>query len=230
MIENGIDTASFRYDADNRNVMLSQMKREGRKVVLHVTPSLTQKLEGGRYVFELARLMPEVTFVVVGHRDEHIGDLPGNIVLLPYISSPRELAGYYQTADATLLTSRRESFSQVTAESLCCGTPVVGFCAGATETIALREYSSFVTYGDVEQLKGQLEDFLFRSFDKAQISREACRRYDAEQMYAKYPHITGIYWALRIEGHVSCRCALRRGGGMVPGNGLLHFRSVGPDV
>ena len=37
----------------------------------------------------------------------------------------------------------------VTAESLCCGTPVVGFKAGAPEQIAIKEFSEFVEYGDL---------------------------------------------------------------------------------
>ncbi len=32
----------------------------------------------------------------------------------------------------------------VTAESLCCGTPVVGFTAGGPESIAIDAFSNFV--------------------------------------------------------------------------------------
>ena len=48
----------------------------------------------------------------------------------------------------------------VTAESLCCGTPVVGFKAGAPEQIAIPEYSRFVEFGNLNELKEAIIDFL----------------------------------------------------------------------
>ncbi len=186
VIENGLDVSSFMYDADNANTTISGLKARGIKVVLHVTPSLGMQLKGGHYVMALAKKMPDVRFVIVGHKDEPIADIPDNVIMVPYIGSKRELASYYQGADVTLLTSRRESFSQVTAESLCCGTPVVGFRAGAPETIALPNYSAFVEYGDIDMLQQQLGIFFEKNFDKAEISSEACRRYDAEVMYKNY--------------------------------------------
>jgi glycosyltransferase involved in cell wall biosynthesis len=46
-----------------------------------------------------------------------------------------DTAALYGRADATLMLSRNEAFGRVTLESLMCGTPVVGFRAGATTEI-----------------------------------------------------------------------------------------------
>ena len=40
------------------------------------------------------------------------------------------LAEYYSLVDVTVITSFHETFSMVVAESLSCGTPIVGFKAG----------------------------------------------------------------------------------------------------
>ena len=48
----------------------------------------------------------------------------------------------------------------ICAESLCCGTPVIGFRAGAPERIALKEYSDFVQYGDLNSLKEKVMEYL----------------------------------------------------------------------
>ena len=186
VIENGLDISSFRYDANNVNSTLSELKKQNTKIVLHVTPSVLNPLKGGQYVIELAKRMPNVKFVIVGCRNEKLPTSPPNVSYVPYVDSKQELASYYQHADATLLTSKRESFSLVTAESLCCGTPVVGFKAGAPESIAIAEYASFVEYGDVQSLKDALELVLDSQYDKVAISKAACRRYDSENMYAKY--------------------------------------------
>lgn len=186
VIENGLDISSFRYDANNVNSTLSELKKQNTKIVLHVTPSVLNPLKGGQYVIELAKRMPNVKFVIVGCRNEKLPTSPPNVSYVPYVDSKQELASYYQHADVTLLTSKRESFSLVTAESLCCGTPVVGFKAGAPESIAIAEYASFVEYGDIEDLQKAIELVFCKKYDKIAISKAACQRYDSENMYAQY--------------------------------------------
>ena len=61
----------------------------------------------------------------------------------------------------------------VTAESLCCGTPIVGFKAGAPEQIALPEFSTFVEFGKIDALKEKLLEFLSNPKDSQLISQEA---------------------------------------------------------
>ena len=186
VIENGLDISSFRYDANNVNSTLSELKKQNTKIVLHVTPSVLNPLKGGQYVIELAKRMPNVKFVIIGCRNEKLPISPSNVIYVPYVNSKVELASYYQIADVTLLTSKRESFSLVTAESLCCGTPVVGFKAGAPESIAIAEYASFVEYGDIEDLQKAIELVFCKKYDKIAISKAACQRYDSENMYAQY--------------------------------------------
>ena len=91
----------------------------------------------------------------------------------------------------TLLLSFRESFSMVTAESLCCGTPVVGFKAGAPETISILEYSEFVDYGDTDTLKNVLYKWLAIDINMDAVSKIAVLRYDAERMYEGYLNYYG---------------------------------------
>ena len=96
------------------------------------------------------------------------------------------LAAYYSMADLSVIASERETFSMPVAESLCCGTPVVGFKAGAPEQIALREYSAFVEYGDTDALYVAMQQMLCRSFDRERIAENAAERYGSENMVAEY--------------------------------------------
>ena len=85
----------------------------------------------------------------------------------------------------TLLTSEREVFSMVCAESLCCGTPVIGFKAGGPESIAIPEYSTFVKYGDVDTLYQKILQYL--NNEKISISIERAHKfYSRETMNDKY--------------------------------------------
>lgn len=186
VIENGLDTSTFHFDPKNINKIIEEVHKTSRKVVLHVTPSLKHPLKGGKFIFELARRLDNVVFIIVGTRDEKILNIPSNVILIPHTDSKKELASYYQASDVTLLTSKKESFSMVTAESQCCGTPVVGFKAGAPETIAIQEYSEFVDYGDINILEQTVYKWISKGINKEDLSSKAIQKFDAEIMYQKY--------------------------------------------
>ena len=123
--------------------------------------------------------------IVAGPYPEDI-QVAENVILLGKVSDQAELAKYYSLADVTLLASKKETFSMVTAESLACGTPVVGFQAGGPEQIAIPEYSSFVNYGDMDALIKTVEMFLGREFEGITISNAAREKYSKEKMTESY--------------------------------------------
>lgn len=189
VVMNGLNTSVFKHtDASS---LRGKYHLEGKKVALHVTPNFTSPIKGGRYVLELAQRMKreDVVFVVVGNTDRGLS-MPENVLDVGRVEDQSELAAFYSLADVTLLTSEKETFSMVCAESLCCGTPVVGFQAGAPEGISLPDYSSFVKYGDTEELQRQLQSFLWeRQWDAQEISGQAALRYSRETMADHYQNI-----------------------------------------
>ena len=98
------------------------------------------------------------------------------------------MADYYAAADLTVLVSQRETFGMAVAESLCCGTPVVGFEAGGSESIALPEFTQFVPFGDMVKLKNTVCEKLDLKAQKSPktISEEAVRVYSAARMAEQY--------------------------------------------
>lgn len=178
---NGLDTSVFHY----REVSKEKLLCGDRPSVVHVTPGFSDKIKGGKHVLEMARRFPMVDFYIVGDAGEASMDLK-NVHFLGRAQTQEALADYYSAADVCLLTSKRETFSMVTAESLCCGTPVVGFEAGGPESIALKDYSIFVEQGNDTNLETALRKMLLRTASKIEISREACQRYSKEKMCEEY--------------------------------------------
>lgn len=113
-------------------------------------------------------------------------DVPSNMVLLGKLDSQETLAQYYSMADLTILTSKRETFSMVCAESLCCGTPVVGFRAGGPEQIALSAYSSFCEFGRIDDIVKLVWEIEKKQFDKDIIADVARKQYSTEKMVKQY--------------------------------------------
>lgn len=191
VIENGINTKDiffpkdFQYLKEKHNI-------NDEKVLLHVTASFSlfeNDMKGGRYIVEVAQQLLEenIKIIVIGGRDLTI-NLPKNVINVGRINNQEELASYYSLADLTILTSKRETYSMVCAESLSCGTPVVGFKAGAPETIALPEYSEFTGYGDVDSLVSLTKKWIYYKKNKSNVDLVATAKdyYSKEKMVKGY--------------------------------------------
>ena len=188
VVLNGLDVGVFAYRRGDETKALLGLRDE--KVLFHATPSFTldpSHNKGGYYINELAKCLAEdnVTVVVAGPYTEGIA-VSDNVFLLGRVADQEKLAALYAMADVTLLTSKRETFSMVTAESLACGTPVVGFCAGAPEQISIAEYSRFVEYGDIAALTEAVFATLDAAHDKAAVASAAKEKYDKERMLERY--------------------------------------------
>lgn len=181
VILNGIDVNVFR--PVDPQPLRQKHGLEGKRVVFHVTAvfsAAADHIKGGRFVLELAEKMKDenVVFLIAAGNCGSDVTFSENVIFLGNITDQNLLAQYYTLADVTLLTSKKETFSMPVAESLCCGTPVVGFEAGAPEQIALPQYSKFVPYGDKNALIMALEEgFVMKNTEIATI---AAKKYAKE--------------------------------------------------
>lgn len=191
---NGVDTTVFCVSHISGANKKLNVKNE--KSVLLVTAFFSVRPnhpKGGYYLIELAKRNPEVRFFVAGNHEECF-DLPENVELLGNVQNQSELAALYESVDISIVLSKRETFSMPVAESLCCGTPVIGFCAGAPEQISIPDYSDFVSYGDIDSLEEIMKEYLSRSFNRNEISSKAKEIYSSITMAEEYMKIyRGLY-------------------------------------
>lgn len=185
---NGINTKLF-CPIESEELQ-TKFDLNGEKIVFHATANFSERkddLKGGWVVIELARRLKDdrVKFLVASNHTE-VANVPENMILLGRIVDQRELAMYYSMADVTLLTSKKETFSMVAAESLCCGTPVVGFEAGGPEKIALPKYSSFAHQGDIDEIEALLRQTIVQSFESCSIARMGEKKYSVQRMCEDY--------------------------------------------
>ena len=197
IVTNGIDTDVFCQSPDP--ALRSKLKiNENAKIVLNVTAYFDLSGEnrihgenkGSKYVMELAEKLRDknLVFVVAGSY-YGVSKIPDNMRFLGRVNSREELAKIYSLADLTLVTSRRETFGMSVAESLCCGTPVVGFRSGGSESVAIPGYSEFCDFGDSVALEGFVEKWINRKnndLSSSEISESAKTKYDKRIMAEKY--------------------------------------------
>lgn len=187
-IYNGLDTGVF-YPRE-KTAFADNYIAADKKTVLFVLKRFTDKpggFKGADSVIRLAERMQEdpVRFLVAGENLAKAA-LPENIGFVGSSVTQDQLAELYSAADVTLIASKKETFSLITAESLCCGTPVAGFYAGAPEMIALPEYSEFVAQGDIEALRAAVMRLAFGGHDAGAIAGEASAIYSNEKMCSDY--------------------------------------------
>jgi glycosyltransferase involved in cell wall biosynthesis len=152
VIYNGIDTGDI-FTPKDASALRRQHHIATRHVVVTIAPDLMSESKGGRWVLEVAaRLAAEdITFVMIGVSEPDRVQA-GNVIALPRVNDQKLLAHYYSMGDFFLLTSKKETFSLACAESLACGTPIIGFDSGAPTEVAGPGYGHFVDYADIDAL------------------------------------------------------------------------------
>ncbi len=174
-VHNGCDLTEFTECEASNN---------GRKRILHVTPNFRHPIKGGEYVLQLAKSNPDWDFLIVGDNGKTVNDIPDNLRFLSRVSNKRELSKIYSSSDVTVLTSKRETFSMVCLESLCCGTPVVEFCAGGPESVFKMDGVLFVPFGDLRAMTNAIKKTLI---DTPRINSQVIKsEFSSKRMYEDY--------------------------------------------
>ena len=177
---NGINTDNFIYHDMN------ECRKElglplDKKISIFICSNWNEKSKK-EYFEKVVDSLPDSLFLLVGAPKDY--KYKDNVINLGYINGQKLLSKYYSASDKTLLLSKKETFSLPVAESLCSGTPVVGFYSGGPETITIPEYSDFCEYGDIDSLVKLINKE--KVFDRKKISEEAKGKYSIERMANEY--------------------------------------------
>lgn len=184
LVENGVNISIFNFTGTI--IQDIKDKADGKNIILYVTSDYNNPIKGTNFFIELAEAFIDKHVFVLAGTDQKDIVLPKNVLNLGKISDKSYLSALYSTADITLITSKRETFSLVVAESLCCGTPVVGFLSGGPESIAIDEYCRFTEYGNIDNIKNSIEELIKKKYSKKVISSKALVKYNQENMVNSY--------------------------------------------
>lgn len=186
-IKNGIDTSVFfKKDFPKENDW---------RTVLLVTSNFDSSdkvSKGGFYLIELARILKneKIQFVIVGRTTTDKAE-EGTIHIIGPVHDRKKLADYYCKADVVITLSQRETYGMTVAEALLCGTPVVGFENGGSESIALSKHTQFVEFGNVTKLADIIRNkwITYKDTYADQIALEAQNTFSDKVMAAAYERL-----------------------------------------
>ncbi|WP_215113119.1 glycosyltransferase [Exiguobacterium sp. s63] len=137
---------------------------------------------------ELAKARPTDQIVLVGHMPTQ-QKLPANVLHIQETHDSQELASYYAAADVLLNLSEEESFGNVTAEALACGTPVLVLDSTASPELVTERTGVVVATRSVPDLMDGLERLRHASISRIACANEARQRFDLYERAEDYLHV-----------------------------------------
>ena len=193
VIYNGVNTKVFKdYSTDEKNKIIDKYKITKPKNIIFVTSLFNDPNKGSNFILEIAKKFQkthqDIGFILVG---SNLNSIKENIISIKFTENQEELAILYSISDLTILASKKETFSMICAESLCCGTPIVGFESGAPELTFLPQYSFFSEYGDISTLEDNiLKNISMKSEIDIEILIESAKKlYSKETMLDNYVNL-----------------------------------------
>ncbi|MBN1399045.1 MAG: glycosyltransferase family 4 protein [Bacteroidetes bacterium] len=124
------------YDIDFWKIAERNNSNAGVLTVANADNEQRFRVKGLDILFEAARMMPEVSFTVIGLSEKiaAIFNSPPNIKVLPPVER-KQLLTYYQNAKVYCQPSRHEGMPNALCEAMLCGCIPVATDAGATKNI-----------------------------------------------------------------------------------------------
>ena len=181
-ILNGVDTEIFNYKEAKFN--------DGKIHILYVSSSVKSVFKGfDQFLRILSFFGDNLDFVfhTVGNVDPNLKY--NNLIKHGVVKSKNELSDLYRKCDLFLLTSKDETFSLPVAESLCCGTPVVGFKCGGPESFACSDYCNFYEFGDVKSICEFIKSKIYLNYNKELISKGSITMLSKDKMLNNYTKV-----------------------------------------
>lgn len=121
------------------------------------------------------------------------------IEVLPF-TGPAELASIYSSADVLVLPSLVDAYPSVVAESMMCGTPVIGTRSGGmTEMIQDGKTGLLIEPNDVSALVNALSEFITNSQLASRMGREAFQF--AQKRFSLIGASNELFQVLLTESH-----------------------------
>ena len=183
----GLNTTIFRPYPQAIARQIFNLPRE-KKIIVFASANIGNKRKGFHLLKEaIARIPPEEDFLVVA-----VGYNPNipqeeKIVFLDPIHDEALLPLLFSAADFCAIPSIEDNLPNVMLESLCCGTPVLGFSIGGLKDVIVDGSNGFLCPTvSGEALAATITRALRSSFDRMAISKDSIEKFDASVQADRY--------------------------------------------
>lgn len=175
-----IDTSVFRPESRSIARKMLGLPLDG-TLLLFGAASLSDPRKGFPHICEALPKEEGVELVLFGadQVDQTIVNVP--IKHFGQISDERQMARLFAAADAYLCPTLEDNLPNTVIESLCCGTPVIGYATGGMVDMVIHGRNGLLApTGSVECLRKLLSDFVSDPATRHALQQFDEKRYDFE--------------------------------------------------
>ena len=183
-IPNPIDTTVF-HPYSKQEIRERKGLPTDKKLVLFAAAKVSDARKGAGYLVDACQLIADKRndveiLLMGGHAEELQALLPIKAHALGYLSSPKDIAEVYASADAFVTPSLEDNLPNTLMESLACGTPCVGFRTGGIPEMIEHKKNGYVAeYGSAEDLARGIQ-WVLDYPDKEALSRACVEKVEKE--------------------------------------------------
>lgn len=146
------------YHEVNCNDLKHKYSLDDKFVILGVSQGWSNR-KGLNIFVELAKRIPDSVIVLIGKMNCK-ETLPSNIISVGQIQNIEELCKFYSLSDVFINPSLQETFGKVSAEALCCGTPIIVNNATANPELVGPKCGYVVKNNDIEEYVFYINEIL----------------------------------------------------------------------
>lgn len=170
-IYNSVETSQF-IPQDLQKMRIELGLPIDKEILLFVATSITDRHKGLEILIEAVTKLNNnnLLIVAIGSNDGFCGHK--QVLPVGRVSNPNILTKYYSAANAYVLPSFQESFSQSCIEALSCGVPIVAFPVGVCLDCINEDNGFLCCNFSVDELMNGIQWVLKRKYDKSVIRRQ----------------------------------------------------------
>ena len=192
VIPNGVDTDVYKI-YHKKTVLESLNLPNDKKIILFVASQIDNPRKGLNFLIEAFNLLQdykiasqeEPIICLVGENSESIDVLP-NLYKLGVIKEEK-MAMIYSVADVLIVPSIEDNLPNTIIESLCCGTPVIGFNVGGMPDMIQDSQNGFLVLPkDSKALAKSMILALNKNWNRNLIRKNAVAKYDISVQVKRY--------------------------------------------
>jgi glycosyltransferase involved in cell wall biosynthesis len=190
VIPYGIATDTFKYQDKTASRIKMGLPLD-KFIVLFAGTSIAEHRKGFDIILKLSEALQhrdDILFVAVGKTEQSYT----GILNLGYIADKSGMATAYSAADVYIIPSREDNLPNTLLESLCCGTPVIGYkTGGIPDAIEPGENGFLVEKENVTDIVQHINKMADGpgAFNREAIADAARKKYSLEKQAGAYREI-----------------------------------------